>query len=614
VKDFGAAGDGVTDDTAAINNAISSGGRCAPGSCASTTVTPAVVYFPPGVYMINGSIIDYYYTQLIGNPNCVPTIRAFATFAGGLGLIDGDQYQAGGVLGFGSTNVFWRQIRNFIIDMTLIPASSSATGIHWPTAQATSIQNVVFQMSSANGTQHQGLFIESGSGGFLNDLVFNGGLYGGVFGNQQFTMRNLTFNGQVTAIDQNWDWGWTYKSININNCTIGLDMSSGGATAQAVGSVTFIDSSISNTRIGIRTAHSLTSQPPAGGSLILENVYLSGVPIAVQGAGNITALQGTPANTHIAAWGEGHAYTPTGPNNFEGPITPVNRPGSLLEAGGKYYERSKPQYQQYPVTDFLSVRSSGATGNGHTDDTAALQRAITQAKAQNKILFVDQGDYLISRTIYVPDGSRIVGESYSVFLSYGEFFNNINSPQPMVQIGKPGESGSIEWSDMIVSTQGQQRGAILVEYNLNSPSSSPSGIWDVHARIGGFAGSDLQIAQCPTTPNITVTAANLDQNCIAAYLTMHLTKSSSGLYLENNWLWTADHDVEDPMLRQITIYAGRGLLVDSQAGVFWLYGTAVEHYTKYQYQFADTKDVVAGQIQTGKQSNGIDGICETDAC
>ena len=614
MKDFGAAGDGVTDDTAAINNAISSGGRCAPGSCASTTVTPAVVYFPPGVYMINGSIIDYYYTQLIGNPNCVPTIRAFATFAGGLGLIDGDQYQAGGVLGFGSTNVFWRQIRNFIIDMTLIPASSSATGIHWPTAQATSIQNVVFQMSSANGTQHQGLFIESGSGGFLNDLVFNGGLYGGVFGNQQFTMRNLTFNGQVTAIDQNWDWGWTYKSININNCTIGLDMSSGGATAQAVGSVTFIDSSISNTRIGIRTAHSLTSQPPAGGSLILENVYLSGVPIAVQGAGNITALQGTPANTHIAAWGEGHAYTPTGPNNFEGPITPVNRPGSLLEVGGKYYERSKPQYQQYPVTDFLSVRSSGATGNGHTDDTAALQRAITQAKAQNKILFVDQGDYLISRTIYVPDGSRIVGESYSVFLSYGEFFNNINSPQPMVQIGKPGESGSIEWSDMIVSTQGQQRGAILVEYNLNSPSSSPSGIWDVHARIGGFAGSDLQIAQCPTTPNITVTAANLDQNCIAAYLTMHLTKSSSGLYLENNWLWTADHDVEDPMLRQITIYAGRGLLVDSQAGVFWLYGTAVEHYTKYQYQFADTKDVVAGQIQTGKQSNGIDGICETDAC
>lgn len=154
--------------------------------------------------MINSSIIDYYYTQLIGNPNCLPTIRAYAAWHstnGSIGLIDGDLDDD-----FGSTNVFWRQIRNFIIDMTLIPAGSSATGIHWPTAQATSIQNVIFQMSSANGTQHQGIYIESGSGGFMNDLIFNGGLYGATFGNQQFTMRNLTFNNAVTAINQIWDW------------------------------------------------------------------------------------------------------------------------------------------------------------------------------------------------------------------------------------------------------------------------------------------------------------------------------------------------------------------------------------------------------------------------
>lgn len=205
VKDFGAVGDGVTDDTAAINNAISNGGRCGPGTCASSTVTPAIVYFPTGTYMISGSIIDYYYTQIIGNPTCMPTIRAFANFTGGLGLIDGDEYGADG-LGFGSTNVFWRQIRNFYIDMTLIAASTAATGIHWPTAQATSLQNIVFLMPDVPGTQHQGIFIESGSGGFMNDLVFYGGLNGVVFGNQQFTVRNLTFYNSVTAIDQIWDW------------------------------------------------------------------------------------------------------------------------------------------------------------------------------------------------------------------------------------------------------------------------------------------------------------------------------------------------------------------------------------------------------------------------
>ncbi len=144
----------------------------------------------------------------------MPILKATSGFTG-LGIIDGAQYQAGGSLPYGSTNIFWRQVRNIVIDTTAIPASTEATGIHWPTAQATSLQNLVFKMSSNAGTKHQGIFIESGSGGILNDLVFYGGLYGAVFGNQQFTVRNLTFNNAATAIYQLWDWGWTYKSISV---------------------------------------------------------------------------------------------------------------------------------------------------------------------------------------------------------------------------------------------------------------------------------------------------------------------------------------------------------------------------------------------------------------
>jgi glucan 1,3-beta-glucosidase len=97
---------------------------------------------------------------MVGNPNSIPTIKATSGFSG-FGLIDADPYYTSD-LNWGSTNVFFRQIRNFVIDTTAVPASSSINGIHWPTAQATSIQNVQFSLSAASGTQHVGLFIESG--------------------------------------------------------------------------------------------------------------------------------------------------------------------------------------------------------------------------------------------------------------------------------------------------------------------------------------------------------------------------------------------------------------------------------------------------------------------
>lgn len=97
---------------------------------------------------------------MIGNPNNPPVLKATAGFQG-FGLIDGNTYY-GQDLNWFSTVIFWRQVRNFVIDMRNIPSGAAATGIHWPTAQATSLQNIVFHMSDAPGTQHVGLFVESG--------------------------------------------------------------------------------------------------------------------------------------------------------------------------------------------------------------------------------------------------------------------------------------------------------------------------------------------------------------------------------------------------------------------------------------------------------------------
>jgi glucan 1,3-beta-glucosidase len=404
----------------------------------------------------------------------------------------------------------------------------------------------------------------SGSAGFVTDLTFNGGLYGAQIGNQQFTMRNLVFNHCVTAISFFWNWGWLFQGISINNCQKGIDITVGGSTAQAVGSMILVDSSISNTPVGVISTYSSSSSPATGGSLIIENVALSNVPTAVQSSSGATLLAGSTGSMTIAGWGDGNMYTSTGHQRFQGSFTPNSRPASLL-SGSKYYVRSKPQYNTLAASSFQSVRSAGATGNGVTDDTKALQSAINSATAAGKIVFFDAGTYKVTSTLQVPPGAKLVGEGYSVIMSSGSFFNDMSNPKPVVQVGTSGQAGQVEWSDMIVATQGAQAGAILIEWNL-AASGTPSGMWDVHTRIGGFTGSNLQVAQCTKTPGSTA----INKACIGAYMSMHVTKSASNLYMENVWLWTADHDIDDPSNTQLTIYNGRGLYIESTAGTFWL--------------------------------------------
>lgn len=54
-------------------------------------------------------------------------------------------------------------------DQPLVP-----TGIHWQVSQATSLENLVFNMPKATDdetTTAVGIFTENGSGGFVADLV-----------------------------------------------------------------------------------------------------------------------------------------------------------------------------------------------------------------------------------------------------------------------------------------------------------------------------------------------------------------------------------------------------------------------------------------------------------
>ncbi|KAF2748004.1 glycoside hydrolase family 55 protein [Sporormia fimetaria CBS 119925] len=589
VMDYGARGDGVTDDTDAINRAISEQGRCGPWVCDSSTTTPAVIYFPAGTYVISRPLIVYYMTMLHGNPNSLPVLKATPGLTG-LAVIDASQYSnVNGEPGWISTNIFMRQIRNLIVDLTAVPPDRDAKGIHWPASQATSLQNVKVIMNQAANSKHTGIFVENGSAGHMADVETIGGYYGIEIGNQQYTMRNIRVSRAVIGIKQIWNWGWLYHGLTISDCGTAISVSNTDPQNgnQQVGSVVIVDSEINNCPTFIETNWSPNSAPTGAGQLILENIALTNVPVAIRGPGGATVLPG--GNTRIAAWGQGNRYTPDGPQKYQGTFTPARRPAGLT-AGDRYYVKSKPQYEQLPASSFYSVRTEGARGDGRSDDTAAVQNAIYRAALGGKVVFFDHGSYKVTNTIYVPPGTRMVGEAYSVILGSGAAGNFLDwrNPQPIVQIGRPGQSGSIEWSDMIVATQGRTPGAKVIEYNLNSARGS--GLWDVHTRIGGAAGTDLQVGQCPIY--------TIKSECMVAHTNVHITKSASGVYMENNWFWTADHDLDDVANNstRISIFAGRGMLAEGSNIMLW--GNGVEHHTLYQYQFAGARDVFAGFIQT----------------
>ncbi|KAL8639668.1 MAG: hypothetical protein Q9228_003325 [Teloschistes exilis] len=606
IKDFGAKGDGTTDDTAAINSAISTGNRCGKG-CDSSTVTPALVYFPPGTYLVSKPLIQLYYTQFVGDAVQLPTIKAAPSFQG-MAVIDSDPYDNTGANWYTNQNNFFRQVRNFVIDLTAMPPTAGA-GIHWQVAQATSLQNIRFEMiKGGNNNKQQGIFMDNGSGGFMSDLIFNGGNYGAFFGNQQFTTRNLTFNSCNTAIFMNWNWLWNLKSLSINDCKLGIDMANGGNN-QTVGSVLLQDSTFTNTPQGIKTSRTGSTVPPTGGTLVIDNVDFSGCQAAVVDARNTTLLAG---GSKVALWAQGHAYT-TGTDTatngtctagtapsisqaiIQGALTAPSKPASLLNSKGAVFERSKPQYETIPSSSFVSVKSAGAKGDGITDDTAAIQ-AIFNKATSGQIVYFDHGAYVVSSTIKVPKNIKITGEIWPLIMASGTAFSDQSKPAPVFQVGQPGDSGSVEISDLIFETKGPQPGAILVEWNVADPQGQQgsSGMWDVHFRIGGSAGTQLQSDKCAKNPS---TQHGANPACFGAFMLLHVTKQAS-IYVENNWFWVADHELDLADHQQIDIYNGRGVLIESAKGPVWLYGTSSEHSQLYNYQIANSKNVYAGLIQT----------------
>ncbi len=434
VKDFGAkgrsnhitqevpadslVGDGVSDDTIAINNAVASpfkpGGvpgngslRCGEGIfgqgrfCDSSTITPALVYFPAGTYLISRPIMMYYFTQMIGDANDLPTIIAgtnysIAAAGRGAAVFDANPYIPGypgeGLTWSQNQNTFYRQVRNFNFDLTNAPNDTVA--IHWQVAQATQLQNINIKLAPKTrpGNRQVGINMENGSGGFFSDISVTGGFRAFSLGSQQFTTRNLRADGAKEAFYFTYVWTWTLSQITITNCDVGFNLASGSFNSIQESAMIIMDSVISAT-VGIISLYAPGfSSPQAAGTLMLERVDFTGSPTAIAASSDPSARKILAGNQYIQLFGQGNAWTTAASDqtgqSFNGTtcsyqnnsqlvrtaqeltiqrtLAPIPRPSPLVDSNGNIVTRSHPQYEGTSASGFLSAKTFGLAGDGAT--------------------------------------------------------------------------------------------------------------------------------------------------------------------------------------------------------------------------------------------------------
>ena len=192
VKDYGAVGDGVTDDTAAINAAIARAAATVGGAIGAT------VYFPPGTYLISSTITMPNRVGLVGDNNRGTVIKPHSSFAA--------SYMFNAVNG--TSSMFGSYLRDMYIDAR----GKNMTAVVWAQAwqETCGMQRVVVQF---DGTTNYGVLISDGFGGaamtsIVDCEVFSNSTFASASGIQVnqislvggfvLTVRNCTISGSPT--------------------------------------------------------------------------------------------------------------------------------------------------------------------------------------------------------------------------------------------------------------------------------------------------------------------------------------------------------------------------------------------------------------------------------
>ncbi|KAJ5152681.1 Pectin lyase fold/virulence factor [Penicillium canariense] len=567
--DYNVVNDGSGDQTPKLQKAIDDDGNGGTRKGSGVTRHPAEVFLPGGIYQLGSTLTLTVGTIIVGDPRNPPIIRASPYFQGEFLIMGYDKNNGN------PETSFMMLMKNVILDTATVPTTQSITALQWGVAQGAGLTNIQIRMPTGSSL-HTGINIVAGSTIAVTDVTIIGGATGIINSNQQVNFKNVHFISCGTAFEAAGGFTVLLQSAFFESCGTGINM-----TSNALGSLVILDSVSTNSGPFIRFYDSSHDTGNQNSQLLIQNLeYNSKSPIAVDTNGHVRL----EATAHVDTWVWGTMV----PGAYVAGAEWTTQRSPQLLVNGRYFTKPQPTYARFSGDDIVNVKTAPgqtAKGDGVTDDTAALNAILARNAANCKITYIPFGVYRVSDTIHIPVGSRIVGEAWPVISAYGDTFKDPASPRAVVRLGNPGDVGLIEIQDMRFSVGEILPGAKVVEINAAGQQPGDVGLWNSLVMIGGTAETSISDVCTSQDP----------KDCMAAFMVMHLTETSSA-YIENFWGWTADHNLDSKSLLTI-VSTGRGILVESTKGT-WLTGTGSEHHWLYNYNFHRAANVYAGLLQS----------------
>lgn len=400
---FPVRGDGVADDSDAIQQAINK---------VQETSEQGIVFVPEGRYRISKTIYVWPGIRVIGYGANRPVIvlgKNTPGFQQGMGYM---MFFTGGRPGHerdrrarpvasepfpgtvppiteiidANPGTFYSAISN--VDFEIGEGNPAAVGIRFHVAQHCYLAHMDFHVGSGLAGLHD-------IGNEAEDLHFYGGQYGIMTRKPspgwQFTLLDSTFEGQREAAIKEHEAGLTLIRDQFRNVPAAITIDPGYAEELWVKDSRFEDIS--------GPAITISNEKNARTEINLQDIVCRHVPTFASFRESGKTVNGVAETYRVDVFSHGLTIADIGAK-AEIQTTFQAVPLSALP------EKMSPAINDLPAREtWVDLRTLGAKGDGVTDDTVAIQKAINE----HRTIYVPSGRYLVSDTITLKPDTVLIG-------------------------------------------------------------------------------------------------------------------------------------------------------------------------------------------------------------